>query len=91
MEVMYNGREHMKNNFSYVDFVKLCQVIKYFSQLDPNFGKEDIAFPLTPSLRSIKWRKILMNLNPVCLLLIEELTMTSQYIKKSVKTIFTQY
>ena len=57
MEVIYNAREHMKNILSHVDFAKLCQVIKYFPQLNPNFGKEDIAFPISSISRVIEWRK----------------------------------
>ena len=47
MEVMYNTIEHTKHFFSYIDFAKMCQFIKYFTQLNPNFGKEDITFPLS--------------------------------------------
>ena len=43
MEVMYNSREHMKNILCYFYFARLCQVITYFPQLNPNFGKEDIT------------------------------------------------
>ena len=58
MEVMYNAREHMKNILSYVDFSRLFQVIKYIPRLNPNFGKEDIAFPLSFSSRAIEWQTI---------------------------------
>ena len=58
MEVIYNVREHMENILRYIDFVKMCQVINYFTQLNPNFGKEDITFPLSLSSRAIEWRKI---------------------------------
>ena len=54
MEVIYNEREHMKNILSYFDFVKLCQAIKYFPQLNSDFWKEDITLPLSPSLRAIE-------------------------------------
>ena len=47
MEVMYNARDHMKNLFCYVYFERLCQVIDYFPQLNPKFGKDDITFPLS--------------------------------------------
>ena len=34
MELMYNSREDVMNILSYVDFEKLCHVIKYFPQLN---------------------------------------------------------
>ena len=36
----------MMNILSDVDFSKLCHAIKYFPQLNQNFGKEEITFPL---------------------------------------------
>ena len=43
---MNNERVKMMNILSYVDFEKLCHVIKYFPQLNLHFGKEEINFPL---------------------------------------------
>ena len=81
MEVIYNSKYHTKNIFCYVGFARLFQVVKYFPQLNPNFGKEDITFPLSSSSRAIKWRKIiLMDFNHVFLLLIQHCAMTSQLI-----------
>ena len=40
---------------SYADFSKLCHVIKYFTGLNQNFGKEYIDFPLSSSSRDIEW------------------------------------
>ena len=36
---MYNEVEDMMNILSYVDFSKLCHVIKYFTELNQKFGK----------------------------------------------------
>ena len=57
MEVIYNARDHMKNILSYVDFANMCQLVKYFPQLNPHFWKEDITFPLSSSSGAIEWRK----------------------------------
>ena len=37
----------MLNILSYVDYSKMCHVIKYFTELNQNFGQEDITFPLS--------------------------------------------
>ena len=58
---MYNSIEHINNLFCCVDFSSLYQVIKYFPQLNPNFGKEDITFPLSSSSRAIEWRNKHLN------------------------------
>ena len=77
-EPMYNSREKMMNILSYVDVAKLRHVIKHFPRLNQKIGKEDITYPLLSSSRAIEWGKhILINLNQVCLKLIQELTMTS--------------
>ena len=55
-EVMYDERDHMKNILSYFDSARLCQVIKYFPELNPIFGNEDITFPLSSSSRAIEWQ-----------------------------------
>ena len=52
MEPMYVAREKGNNILSYVDFSKICYVMKSFPELKPNFGKEDINFPLSPSSRA---------------------------------------
>ena len=50
------------NILSYVDFEKLFHVIRNFPELNRNFVKEDITFPLSYSSRSIKCRNFtLMN------------------------------
>ena len=88
---MNNARDHIESILCYVDFVNLCQFIKYFIQLNPNVGKGDINFYLSLISRSLEWQKILMNLNQVYLLLIQHFTMTSQSIKNiSVETVFLQ-
>ena len=46
MKKMYNTGEKLRNILSYVDFSKLCNAIKYFSELNRNFLKEGINFPL---------------------------------------------
>ena len=77
MEVMYNAREKGGNILCYVDFAILCQVIKYFTQLNPNFGKEDITFPISSSPRAIEWKKYINEFEsglPI-------ITMTSLFIK----------
>ena len=51
-EVIYNEIEHTIF-FSYVGFARLFQAIKYFPQLNPDFGKEDITFPLSSISRAI--------------------------------------
>ena len=56
MKQMNNGREELMNIFSYVDFANLCNVIKHFPELNLNFVKEGITFPLSYSLRAIKWK-----------------------------------
>ena len=57
MELMYNAREKMMNILSCVDFVKLCHTIKYFRQLNQNFGKEYINLSLSSCSRNIRQRK----------------------------------
>ena len=82
MEAMYIAREKIMNMLSYVDFEKLRHVIKYFPESPQKFGKEDITFPLSSISRAIEWRKTFpINLNQVCLKLIQEHTMNSQLIK----------
>ena len=61
MEVMCNAREHMKTILIFVDFAKLCQFINHYLQLNSNFGKEDITFPLSSSSRAIEWRNKHLN------------------------------
>ena len=39
MEVMYTSKEKMINILSYVDFEKMCHVIKYFPVLNQKIGK----------------------------------------------------
>ena len=54
---MYNTREELMNTLSYVDFSKLCKLIKYFPELNQSFVKEDINFPLSSSSIAIEWQK----------------------------------
>ena len=42
---------------SYVDFAKICYVINKFPELNHNFVKECIVFPIIYNSRAIKWRK----------------------------------
>ena len=55
MEPMYVTREKGGNFLSYVDFSKICNVIKYFYSLK-KIGKEDITFPISSSSRAIEWQ-----------------------------------
>ena len=57
MELMYNAREKMMNILSCVVFAKLCHIIKYFCQLNQNFGKEYINLSLSSCSRNIRQRK----------------------------------
>ena len=41
---------------SYVGFAKLCNVIKYFPELNKKFVKEGLNSPLSSSSRAVKWR-----------------------------------
>ena len=54
MEQMYNAGEELMNILSYVDFAKLCNVIKYSSELNQKIVKEVITFPIFSSSRAIK-------------------------------------
>ena len=47
----------MMTILGYVDFAKLCQVIKYFTQLNNVFGKEDITLPILSSSISFDRQK----------------------------------
>ena len=49
MEPMLIVREKRENIIIYVDFSKICHVIKCFTDLRQTFGKEDINFPLSSS------------------------------------------
>ena len=54
---MYNRRDNLKNILSYVDFTKLCNVIKQSTELNHNIVKEGIIFPVSLGSRAIKRRK----------------------------------
>ena len=41
---MYKAREKMMNSFSYVDFAKLCMVIKYSPQLNMFLVKKTLIY-----------------------------------------------
>ena len=56
-----NCKRKSKNIIIYVDYSKICHVIRSFHDLNQKFGKEDINFPLSSSSRAIEWRK--KNLN----------------------------
>ena len=43
----------LMNILSYVDFAKLCVVIKYFPQFNRKIGKEDMSFTLLSISRVI--------------------------------------
>ena len=60
VEQMYNEREEIINILSYVDFSKLCNIIKFFPESNQKFAKEVITFPILSSSISIEWKK---NLN----------------------------
>ena len=53
MEPMYVARQKGGGILSYVDFSNICDLIKYFPELNQNIGKEDINFPLLLSSREI--------------------------------------
>ena len=44
MEQIYNAGEYMMNILSYVNFVKLCRVIKYFPKLNKILGNKISLF-----------------------------------------------
>ena len=46
MEQIYNARQVLMNILSYVDFARLCVVIKYFPELNQKIVKEGITFPI---------------------------------------------
>ena len=47
VKLIYNAIDKMMNILSYVDFSKLCHVIKYLPQSNQIFGKEDINSPIS--------------------------------------------
>ena len=47
---------------SYVDLSKLSHVIIYFTELNQNFGQEEINFPLSSSSRTTEWRNKHINI-----------------------------
>ena len=53
-EQTYKGKEKLKNILNYVDFAKICNAIKNFTELYHNFVKEGITLTLLYSSRSIK-------------------------------------
>ena len=53
------GREDDKDILSYVDFSRLCIVIKLFPGLSANFLTSGNTFPILFSERSRQWRKML--------------------------------
>ena len=57
MERMYNGIDELLNILSCVGFAKLCYVIKNLPELNHNFVKEGITFPLPYSSRVIHVKK----------------------------------
>ena len=82
MEKMYNAIEDMMNILSYVDFAIMCNVNKYFPELNHKFGKEDINFPLSSSSRAIE--RLNQNLHEFesgVIKLIQEHTITSKSMK----------
>ena len=57
---MLNVREDMMNILSHVDFSKLFHFIKYFLELNPKCGKEEISIFLSNQLQeSLNSRNIL--------------------------------
>ena len=54
---MLIAREERRNIISYVDFLRIYQVIKFFPDLKQVFGKEDINFPISSSSGAIEWRE----------------------------------
>ena len=45
---------------SYVDYEKLCNIMQNFPELNRNFLKEGITFPIFYSSRAIKWQKCIL-------------------------------
>ena len=70
----------MMNILSYVDFSKLCNVVKFPPELNKDYVKEGITFTPSSSPRSIKWIKEVNELEPCVEKLTQERTMTSQLI-----------
>ena len=53
MRLMYGSIEMGINILSYVNFSKICYVIKSFPELKKNVGKENINIPLFSTSREI--------------------------------------
>ena len=82
MGSMLIAREKGENIISYVDFSKFFRVIRCFPDLKETFGKEDIAFLLSSSSKSIECLiSILFNKNSICIELIQPCTKTSKSTK----------
>ena len=90
--LMYDTREYMINSLSCVDFPNLFHVIKYHPQLNQKLVKKTLI-PLSSQVQEpFNGEAIIqMNLNYVCLKLIQEYTMTSLFIIwKYVEIVFLQ-
>ena len=61
IESMLISKGERKNIINYVEYSKICHVIRSFSDLNQTFGKKDITFPLSSSSREIEWRKDNLN------------------------------
>ena len=53
------GREDDKNIFSYVDFLRLFNIILRFPELSADFLTNGIIFPNSNRKRTMEWRKII--------------------------------
>ena len=56
MEPMYIAKDKLMNILSYVDFSKLCHVVKYSTEWNKHSRQKYINFPLSSSSRDIEWR-----------------------------------
>ena len=86
MEQIYNVREELMNILSYVDFEKMCNIIKNSPGLNHNFVKEDITFPLLYSSRAIKWRKQYVNGLQIYVVQIDTITYHEFTIDKNISS-----
>ena len=55
---MYTVRDEEKNILSYVDFLRLCNLINELLDMDIGFFTGCITFPLSYSKRYIQWREL---------------------------------
>ena len=85
MEQMYNTREELIDILIYVDFVKLCNEIKYFPELNQICVEESITFSILYISISIKRQKKYINELKSC---VEQIYMILYHIFTNDKSYF---